>query len=67
MLTFERRQYRRFIAGPTLNNPKKEVEFFWKLLLNVVENVAKVKILLIFLFLAECNFSTLINYSTNMC
>ena len=29
------------VAGPTLNNGKK-VEFFWKLSLNVVENVAKV-------------------------
>ena len=35
--------YRRFIAGPTLNNSKKKVEFFWKLSLNVVENVAKVE------------------------
>ena len=58
--------YRRFIAGPTLNNPKKDVDFFWKLSLNVVENVAKVEILLLFLFLAECKFSTL-NYSTNIC
>ena len=74
--------YRRFIAGPTLNNSKKKVEFFgfyhlvllsyffgffWKLTLNVVENVAKVDFFSFFLFLAECHFSTLINYSTNMC
>ena len=39
------------------------LDFFWKSTLNVVENVAKV----FFLFLAECHFSTLINYSTNMC
>ena len=58
-------EYRRFIAGPTLNNEKKTVEFFWKL--SVVENVAKVELLFIFLFLAKCNSSTLINYSTNMC
>ena len=39
---------------------------FWKLSLNVVENVAKFDFF--FIFLAECNFSTLIfNYSTNMC
>ena len=57
--------YRRFIAGPTLNNSKKEeVDFFWKLSLNVVENVAKVEF---FFFLVEYNFSTLINYLTNMC
>ena len=60
-------QYRRFIAGPTLNNSKKkEVEFFWKLSLNVVENVTKVEKKTL-LFLAEFHFSTLINYSTNMC
>ena len=30
--------YRRFIAGPTLNNSqKKEVEIYWKLSLDVVE------------------------------
>ena len=29
--------YRRFIVGPTLNNSEKEVEFFWKLSLDVVE------------------------------
>ena len=42
--------YRRFIAGPTLNNSKKEVDFFWKSSLNVVENVAKFEILLFFFF-----------------
>ena len=44
----------------------KILEFFWKLSLNIVENVAKVEIFL-FLFLAECHFFTLINYSTYMC
>ena len=29
--------YRRFIAGPTLNNSKKKVDFFCKLSLNVVD------------------------------
>ena len=29
--------------------------------------VAKVEIVYFFLFLAECNFPTLINYSANMC
>ena len=43
-------EYRRFIAGPTLNNSKKEVDFFWKSSLNVVENVAKFEILLFFFF-----------------
>ena len=33
--------YRRFIAGLTLNNSKKEVEVFCKLSLNVVENFWK--------------------------
>ena len=61
--------YRRFIAGPTLNNLKKIVFFwkltlnvveffgicFWKLSLNVVENVTKLDF---FLSLAECNFPT---------
>ena len=43
--------YRRFIAGPTLNNSKKkEGDFFWKLSLNVVEDVAKVEILFIIIF-----------------
>ena len=61
--------YRRFIAGPTLNNSKKTksnffgnyhsmllkflnffLDFFWKLSLNVVENVEKVKFLFIFFF-----------------
>ena len=41
------------------------MDFFLKLSLNVVENVAKVKILVYFLILAECNFP--LNYSTNMC
>ena len=41
--------YRRFIAGPTLKKSKKEVEIFWSLSLNVVENVAKVEIF-VFLF-----------------
>ena len=42
---------RRFIAGPTLNNSKKkELNFFCKLSLNVVENVAKVGILFYFFF-----------------
>ena len=31
------RIYHRFIAGPTLNNSTKKVEFFWKLSLDVVE------------------------------
>ena len=63
------RGYRRFIAGPTLNNSKKEVGIFfgnchlmllklfgdflvifWKLSLNVVENVAKVETLFNFFF-----------------
>ena len=34
--------YRRFLAGPTLNNFLKKVGIFWKLSLNVVGNVAKV-------------------------
>ena len=46
---------------------KENLDFFSKLSFNVVENVAKVEILIFFLFLAECHFSTLINYSTNMC
>ena len=29
--------YCRFIAGPTLNNSKKKLIFFWKLSLNVVD------------------------------
>ena len=41
--------YRRFIAGPTVNNSKK-TEIFWKLSLNVVENVANVEILLFLFF-----------------
>ena len=35
-------KYGRFVADPTLNNSKKEVDFFWILSLNVVGNVAKV-------------------------
>ena len=31
--------YRRFIAGPTVNNSKEKVDFFWKLSLNIVENL----------------------------
>ena len=61
----KREKYRRFIAGPTLNNSKKKkklnffgnyrlmllnffnkkIDFFWKLSLNVVENIANVDIL----------------------
>ena len=40
---------------------------FWKLSLNVVENVTKVEILFIFLFKPNAKFFTLIHYSTNMC
>ena len=43
------------------------LDFFKKISLDVVENVAKVEISMFFLFLAECNFSTLIDYSANMC
>ena len=46
---------------------KKKLDLFLKLSLNVVENVTKVEILYIFFFEAECHFSTLIDYSTNMC
>ena len=50
-----------------LNFFLKKLDFFWKLSLDVVGNVAKVEILVFFLFLAKCKFSTLINYSTKMC
>ena len=43
-------RYRRFIAGPTPNNSIKEVDFFWKLSLNLVENAAKVEILFVSFF-----------------
>ena len=46
---------RRFIAEPTLNNSKKKVEFFWKLSLIVVENVAKVEFFF-FSFLSRMHF-----------
>ena len=60
-------EYCRFIAGPTLNFFFNKSWFFWKLSLNVVGKVAKVEFFFSFLFIAECNFSTLIDYSTNMC
>ena len=73
--------YHRFIAGPTLNNSQKKLVFFWNLSLNVVEffwifletitwccwKCSKSWNFIIFLFLAKCKFSTLINYSINMC
>ena len=53
--------YHRFIAGPTLNNSKKKVESFWKLSLNVVENVAKVEFFSFFDRVQFFHFNELFN------
>ena len=51
--------YRRFIVGPTLNNSKKNVEFFWISSLNVVENVAKFVFLFFFSQMQNFHFNNL--------
>ena len=59
-------QYGRFIAGPTLNNSKKKSWFFFEIITWCCWKCSKSWNFTFFLFLTECHFSTLINYSTNM-